>query len=713
MTDAHTAPLPHRRARFALIVLAAAALALTILLTIRYVLDRQQLEQSALEGARSQAAAAAQQIDSAFADATAIADAITDDLSNGTLPYAEIDERLWAETTTHPDIDGLAITFEPFVYDAEQRLYVEYRYKQADGTFTNLLGATYDYTQPPSDDPNGPQTAWYHNPLENGPMWNEPFLATGAGKVLIEYGAPFYHEVDGERVPAGVVTIDYSLQDMRQLMNSLELGATGYGFVVSSSGTFLTHPVAELVVQSSIFDLATSLQDDNLREGAQRALNGERVMFDGIDQITMHGSWTFFEPLPNTGWALGIVMNKSEFMLHPRRTLREQITIALSAAAFGVFALAVVLRANRGTNRSLWAVSGAFSLLGIALIALICFLATNLERQEGVQVTDYSGVQSYLENYISQFETSTPPIIVPTGIFVQAIDFPDPTSVTINGYIWQRYDDSIDENVLRGFTLPQLMSEQYTLNEVERQQQNGAEVIIWYFGVKLRQAFNPVWFPFDTRDIAIRITPQDLSSHIILTPDFDAYDLINPRLLPGVDPAVTVNNWNIESSSFSYQQTNYNTSFGLSNQAEFGDAPELYFTINTQRNFLGPFIAYLLPGIVIALMLFAFLLYEDKPDESEEIVTTLNYTAALFFVIAITHTALRDNIGAVGVTYLEHLYILLYIVIIVVAVNTFLIVKRPNFPVVHYRNNLIVKVLYWPVFVGVLLIVTLLVFVYS
>jgi len=712
MTNVQTAPLPRRPIRFALIVLAAAALVLTILLTISYILDRQQLEQSALGNARSQAEAAAQQIDSAFIDVKAIADALANDLSDGSQPFSEIDGRLHAEMVAHPDVDGLAITFEPFAYDPDERLYQEYVFKQADGTIGSLVGASYDYSAPPGDGPDGPQTQWYHDPLEQGAIWNEPFLATGAGKVLIEYGVPFYR-VDDPTTPAGVVTIDYSLQDMRHLMNSLELGATGYGFVLSSSGTFLTHPVQELVVQSSIFDFADSLNDSTLRDSAQQALNGERVMIDGIDQITNHGSWTFFEPLPDTGWALGIVMNKSEFMLNPYQTMREQVTIALVGTAFLVLTLAVILRADRGTKRSIWMVSGAFSLLAVLLIILIWILATSLERREGVQVADFSAVQSYLENYTSQIETSTSPILIPTGIFVQAVEFPDPTSVTLNGYIWQRYDDSIDPSVIRGISLPQLTGPEYTLNEVERQQQDGAETIIWYFGITLRQGFNPVWFPFDNRDIAIRITPQDLSSHIILTPDFDSYGLINPLLLPGVDPAVSVNNWNIESSSFSYQQSNYNPSFGLANQSEFGHAPELYFTINTQRNFLGPFIAYLLPGIVIALMLFAFLLYEGKPDESEEIVTTLNYTAALFFVIAITHTALRDNIGAVGITYMEHLYILLYIVIIVVAVNTFLIVKRPNMPIVHYRNNLIVKVLYWPAFVGVLLISTLLVFVYG
>ncbi|MBC7810984.1 MAG: hypothetical protein H7175_07560, partial [Burkholderiales bacterium] len=569
--------------------------------------------------------------------------------------------------------------------------------------------------EPPPEDTESRHTAWYHEPIDNGARWDEPFLAAYIGKVLVEYGVPFYFTNNPDK-PAGMVSINYSLQTMRDLVSSLELGETGYGFVVSTDGTYLTHPVRELVTSSTIFD-SVGEQDSALRSGAQQALNGESVMIDGIDPITQDGSWTFFEPLPVTGWALGVVMNKNEFMADPHETLRQQVTIALSGAVFIVLATAVTLRVDQVTNRSLWIVSGVFSLLCIVLIVVVCFLATTLERRVGVQVVEDSAVQSYLEDYTnpapSETQVSAPPIIIPTGIYVQTVEFPNPTSVSLTGYIWQRYPADLDENIVRGFTLPQVSSSGYMLDEIQRQEQNGSELIVWNFSFNLRQAFNPEWFPFDTRDITVRIAPRDLSQNIIFTPDFDAYDLMNPRLLPGVDPTVNVNNWRLESSSYSYQLDSYNTSFGLTNQAQIGHAPEMAFTLNTQRSFLGPFIAYLLPGIVIALMLFAFLLYEGKPGEPVQIMTALNYTAALFFVIAITHTGLRSSIGAVGITYMENLYILLYVVIIIIAVNTFLLSNRPNIFIVSFRHNLLIKVLYWPLFIGVMLIATLLIFVYS
>jgi hypothetical protein len=191
-----------------------------------------------------------------------------------------------------------------------------------------------------------------------------------------------------------------------------------------------------------------------------------------------------------------------------------------------------------------------------------------------------------------------------------------------------------------------------------------------------------------------------------------AYNLINPSLLPGVDSRVNINNWTIESSQFTYHNDVTKTNLGILARSERNNHPDLTFSISSQRGFVGPFIAYLLPGVVAAGMLFAFLLNDREVGDKEELVYSLNYAAALFFVIAVAHTALRENIAAVGITYLESLYILLYLAIIGVALNTFLIVKRPDSPLLRYRNNLIPKLAYWPLIMSLLLLTTLVVFVW-
>ena len=657
---------------------------LTIFLTYRYLDRRDQIEDSAFASARNQAQASAASINEAFSSIKIIADTIADDLTAGDLAYTDIEARMRHEMRQRPDIDGLAITFAPFVFDEDLRLFQMYLYQDGEGGFDLLTGATYDYTQPQGDDPDAPNTDWYLGPMANGPTWNEPFFARGAQKILIEYGIPFFR--DG--VEAGVVTIDYSLATTRDLIADLDLGATGYGFLLSAEGTYLAHPVTERVARTTIFDIASTSENGNLEAIGERALQGETFSTTIQDEITGATSWVFIEPVTTTGWSLGIVLSKREFMPGDATTVREQIAIALSGAAAIVILVGLV-------TRGVWMVSNVFSLLAVALIVLIWFLAADDQNADRVTITDHTALDRYLEQRGDDL------IRLPTGIYIQALQFPDPVSLRVNGYIWQRVDDAVEP----GFMLPQRIGEEATLEEVYHQD----DVVIWYFGMTLAQNYDTLRYPFDTRSIDIRISPAELDGSVILVPDLDGYPLIQPDLRPGVDNDIYINNWTVKSSVYNYQSVSFNSTFGLERHS--GTMPELYFSLYTERRFVGPFIAYLLPGMVVAFMMFAFLLSDRKAGDKEEIVTTLNYVAALFFVVAIAHAALRDGIAAEGLTYLESVYIMLYIAIVGVALNVFLIAKRPDLALIRYRNNIIIKLLYWPAVMGVLLAITLMVFV--
>lgn len=691
------------------------SISLSLFFIVDYLQRRDQIEQTAYASAQQQADEAAQMINENFREIMQIADDISDDLTSGALAYTNITQRLQSEVEQRPDIDGLAITFEPFVYDGETRLYQEYIYRE-NGTFDMLIGASYDYSIPPNNTPDSPQTGWYHTPLNEGPTWNEPFLATGAGKILIEYGVPFYRTDDdsGEEVPAGVVTIDYSIQDMRNLVNSLDLGDTGYGYVITSQGTFLSSPVAEVIAQQTIFDVAENNQDESLAQVGERAINGEEFDQALVDPITGQESHVFIEQIEITGWSLGIVLNAEEFLPTNETTTREQIVIAVTLATFVFCLVALLVSVHKGESRSLWVVATTFSILAIVIIVFVWFRAMSFQQNEAILVTDQNDLGSYLTEYVTTIEDIGGDVYaIPTGVLIQAVQFPDPTEVTVNGYVWQRYNNTLPDSIERGFMFPQRIGEEATLEEISRIQQGEEEVVVWYFGVTLRQQFDTSHFPFDNRLIKTRITPLELEEHVILTPDFNSYSFINPSFKPGLDDNVDINNWIIRDSAFSYTEETSNTSLGIVMRNDFSRRPELSFDISIQRNFVGPFIAYMIPVIVVSLMVYAFL-FHSKPENGDDyIMNALNYFAALFFVVAIAHTALRDSIAAVGLTYIEYLYILLYLAIILVTANTFAVVKRPNLWMVRYHNNQLIKLLYWPAINGTLLIVTLLLFVFN
>ncbi|MCK6579854.1 MAG: hypothetical protein L6Q98_17315 [Anaerolineae bacterium] len=688
-----------------LTILLVIAVMVTALLTYGYLSFRSRLEDKAVAAAQTQAVAASEHISAAFGEVMSTAALLAAELEDGALPYSSIETRLREIAADRPNIDGIAITFEPFAYDPDLRLFQTYVYKLPDGMYDALVGATYDYTQTPNP-AAGINTGWYVDTLREGAQWHEPFFATGAQKILVEYGLPFAPLGGQGEGPAGIISIDYTLQDMSALIRALELGATGYGFVISAEGRFLAHPVREYMVNRTIFEVGS---DEALTEAARLALGGASQFVEIPDPITGETTWHFFEPIGATGWSIGIVLDSTHFLPDARQTVRDQMTIALAAASAIFLAATLLFHVDHFHFTNFWTVSGVFSMLCVALIALAWTLTNRLEVVDGTSITSPSQMDRYLEGLTSA-NPAAAPLRVPTGILIQSLQFPDATSVTINGYIWQRYP--VDSPLQRGFALPQRTGEEATLDEVSRRRIGDEEVITWYVGVTLRQSYDPTRFPFDHRLITIRLAPADLNAAVILIPDLDAYDLISPRLLPGVDPQAGVNNWSLQTSRFAYTAAPITTSLGMTRDEAAPRSAELRFSIQAQRVSLGPFIAYLLPGLIAAAMTFAYLMSGHEPGKAEQITNALNYAAALFFVVAVIHTALRDQVAAVGITYMEVLYMLLYVAIVAVAANIFAVARRAGWAIVRYRNNIAPKVLYWPVFAGVMLIATLAVFVY-
>lgn len=689
-----------------LILLSATAALVTVVLSVDYLSQREKAERDAFAAAKTQAEEAAEEINTAFGDLVRIADDLAADLSTGDLAYGEVETRLVGTLTDRSDINGIAVTFAPFAYDPDRRLFQIYVYRNENEELQSLVGASYDYTGL-TGTASADDVAWYVDTINEGAQWHEPFRAVGAQETLVEYGVPFYQtDVSGEgQAVAGIVAIDYTLDDVLDLMRQLELGATGYGYVLTDKGTYLAHPIAGYVADRTIFD--DSADNESIVQAQEHAINsGTRDFIEINDPITGETTWEFFEPIASTGWTIGIVMYEDQFLPEGEQTIRDQMKIAVTFAGFLFLVATTIYHVDDFRFTNFWFVSGTFSALCSSLIVLAWALTNQVDALSGVSITS----QTQLDRYLQGVELSLDSQQVPTGIEIQAIRFPDATSVVVNGYVWQRYAEG--STVTPGIVLPDRIGEQATLEELQRETINGENLIIWYFGMTLRQGHDSTRFPFDHRTITIRILPQAIGENVVLTPDLESYSLINPSALPGISDQVRITDWQLQSSRFSYMARNQSTSYGRPEFADEVSSPELRFEIQVQRLYIGPFIAYLLPGAIAAVLTFAYLVTRHEPGRNEESINALNFAAALFFVVALIHTALRDRIAAIGITYMEHVFILLYLAIIAVAANIFVVARYPDWWIVRCRDNLLPKVLYWPVFSGAMLLSTLAVFVF-
>lgn len=243
---------------------------------------------------------------------------------------AELGKIMKSSVVFNPEIYGTAVAFEPNAFQKETRNFAPYSYRE--GEDIAHIQIPYDYFT----------WDWYRIPKEIGrPDWTEPYYDEGAGNIIMAtYSVPFYRAVNGQRTFTGVVTADVSLSWLRDIVSSIKIGETGYGFLISSNGTFITHPEERLVMHETIFSVAEARGDKAMRELGRRMIAGESGFAPFTSILTGKNCWLVYAPLASCGWSLGVLFPRDELMSDI--TSLNHTVFALSLAGFFVLLVLIV-----------------------------------------------------------------------------------------------------------------------------------------------------------------------------------------------------------------------------------------------------------------------------------------------------------------------------------------------------------------------------------
>ncbi len=685
-------------------------------LWFQYLNNKDQAIQVAKTNASLITSHSAEEIDTLLNAITPLADSLANELSAGAIEKQELLPRLRSILDNNTGIRGVGIAFAPNQYDPEIRLFAPMFIRE--GASLNFLQVEkqYDYTLQEHD--------WYSIPFANqSPIWTEPELDPETGAIVARYGVPFYKPgSNGRGEPAGVVFLQLLLNQIKTLVGSLDLGKTGYGFILSKKGRFLSHPVEKYVKTGlTLFDLADQQKDSTLRIVGAQVITGKNGSVEHINPATGQLSWMFFEPIPSTGWSMVVVFVREKIGANTQQLRQQEIWIAMSGVA--VFSLLSVLftRAYLGGQRRIWILMLTLSLLFMSGIAFIWHLTIRdpiNEEKRVVTIVDRAGLDNFLTSLKKTMGDSTghPPVFIPTGLFVQSMEFSNANNTILTGYIWQKFKLGEHDHVERGFLFPELSSaDDMEIEEQFRRKEGHIETVQWYFRVVLRERFDYSHYPFDKANIWIRLWSKDFNHNVILLPDLEAYTMINPTSLPGLEKDLFLPGWTFQESYFDYKYNTFTTDFGKVSHRGHEILPEMYFNIVARRNFLGPFISNLIPLIVVSFMLFGLLMIGSKHSEKSSwlnfnALDILASCAALVFVIILAHIDLRGTLAAEGILYLEYFYFVMYIATLMITINAILFSWDIQLKLVQYQDNLIPKLMFWPLITGSLLILTLVIF---
>jgi len=678
---------------------------------------------TSLDRMKAQVAKEATELSDSLKAVEPIVEKISADLAAGKLSISGIERRLKRDLGNNTWMYGLGIAFEPYEASGNVKLWSR-NYTAGTDKLIRKNSIDYDYTDS--------EYEWYRKPLVEGKYWNEPYFGQADKTLLAEFGVPFWlpGKVEGVDAASGVVYGNLSIIKLKRLVD-FNNDDIVYYFILSKQGRYIAHPDQSRVLSQTIFEHAQEIEDEPLNSMAIDAVGGSSGYIAHLDPAIGTQSWLIYEPLKSASWSLVVAIDNTRLIDQDHS--RKQWFLAIALATLSIILLVVVLCLRRPpTSNKLLTASMVASLS--VFVAVILFWV--VEASYPKQIDNNAELRMMSSDLLNDFKRQKAdvansrhqsiPKYVETGVYLQSIEFDGANNVQISAYVWQHYLKGSHKGIGRGFVLPEAdtphIEEVYrdlldpsdpgcAIEEVNLRDCD--EVVGWYVSATLRQEFDYSLFPLDSQQVWLRMWHKSFRDNVILTPYFESYAYLNPKLLPGVQHGFVLPGWNIEESWFSLNNLVFDTNFGDSRVQGLQHKSELYYNINIRRQFLGPFVSTLIPVVVIAMLMYLLVLISTKSSKASE---WLGFTAndvvlglsALFFVAAINHSELRKSLQSSDIMYFEYFYLVIYVMLLYVAVSSVYIAK--NEAVEGADENFMEKFLYWPVLSMALFLITFVIF---
>ncbi|MBZ0181410.1 MAG: SpoIIE family protein phosphatase [Melioribacteraceae bacterium] len=315
--------------RLNLYVVSSISLIAVIIFTSFYFISRDILLSMAEESAKNITEKYVNQIDAVIGKSAKIPYNIATVIENGNPKEEELIALLKNIVTNNEEVYGSAIAFEPFGFDENKYFYSHYVYKSKGEIVTsNLNDPKYEYFY----------QDWYQIPAHlEEPVWSEPYYDEGGGNVVMTtYSVPFYKTENGIKKFWGIITVDIALDWLDSLVSSIKIYETGFAFVISYAGTFVTHPNNDFILNHTIFSLSEEYNIPDLREIGKKMIKDESG-FRELNGVTIkEDSRIYYTPFNSNTWSLGVIFPEKELYA-------DLNNISLLIIVIGLFGLGFIV----------------------------------------------------------------------------------------------------------------------------------------------------------------------------------------------------------------------------------------------------------------------------------------------------------------------------------------------------------------------------------
>ncbi len=230
----------------------------------------------------------------------------------------------------NPNLLGTYVAYEPNAFDGRDAEFVNASGHDSTGRFvpywnkmtgTIVLDPLLHYEH--SD--------YYQLPKETkGDLLTEPYYYEGV--FMMSYVSPIFK--DGDFV--GIGGVDVSLEYVDEVVSEVRTFDTGYAFMVSNTGTFLSHPThKDWIGEKGLHDF----EGEGLEKASEYIKNGVGGHLESTDPTTGKTVVMFYEPVDTGNSAFVLVIPKEE-MLAGVTALRNRLLIISAVSILFMAALA-------------------------------------------------------------------------------------------------------------------------------------------------------------------------------------------------------------------------------------------------------------------------------------------------------------------------------------------------------------------------------------
>lgn len=233
-------------------------------------------------------------------------------------------------------IVGSAIAFEPFYFKESEKYFMLQAFNDGERIVSQKLGGKkYDYFC----------MDWYLLPkLLKRSYWSEPYYDEGGSNMIMStYSQPLYDE-GGEMY--AIFTANISLSQFTDMVDGLKPYDSSHSFLISRTGSYLTHYDREKIMTETIFSNAFGSKSPELEHIGREMVAGHTGTFDFLDEG--EPSIAFYTSIPDIGWSVCNICRKDVILSELYSTSRNILYLFLvGVLLLFIFTYSVIKRLVR------------------------------------------------------------------------------------------------------------------------------------------------------------------------------------------------------------------------------------------------------------------------------------------------------------------------------------------------------------------------------